>query len=678
MPVAARIAKQRRQRAAARPVVLPVAERVARRHERAIAAAFVRALDRARGRATPAELRRAVLAGGGPAQVEALYDWPGFVDELLSGMHEALWATVVDAERATLPQVRRLVGRAVAAKQQPARRQSPPRLTAQLNLANPWAVEWAARHAALLVTRIDVNTRGGIRAVVERAQRKGLSVAEQAELIASVLGPMGLTARDAVAVDRFAEHLQLTTDIRAPQRYDMVVALAERLVARRAHVIARHESIAAANAGADAIWKEARAQGLLPETFVRVWLTAQDERTCPICQPMHGMRAALGAWFVSPHDGSTVEMPPIHVQCRCTTGMAEVDADEAAALAVASAAAAGPDVAGAVAAAGTDWDSPRPLDELLQRAGSASDRVTKFENMRARAADIAAALGPADLEQALQELAGFERFAFDDATVVLWDGPGEFTRVTWREVPAERRAEVLADLITSRWARGSDGVGLSMLAQVVADEHWGLGAATEHFPRYLLRSARQAMAERPALVAAIRAYLDGSYRATQQMLTGVPGEYVTLVRAIRLGDQLGGGGVTDVDLQPLSSFSGSPHVVGQFGPDVFFVQVPKGAVVGSARTSLGCLSESEYVLAGGRGVRAFHLNAVTWDIIEHAALMWTGEGAVVGVGAAPLQTEVAGIPMGDVIEWTRAMLVNGVRGPDLMVAFARWASQRSR
>ena len=42
------------------------------------------------------------------------------------------------------------------------------------------------------------------------------------------------------------------------------------------------------------------------------WLTAQDEKTCPICEPLDGRVVALG----NPFDGG-VYFPPAHPNCRC-------------------------------------------------------------------------------------------------------------------------------------------------------------------------------------------------------------------------------------------------------------------------------------------------------------------------------------------------------------------------
>ncbi len=47
---------------------------------------------------------------------------------------------------------------------------------------------------------------------------------------------------------------------------------------------------------------------------IKTWWTNQDDRVCPICQPLHGKEIELEKWF----DG-VYENPPAHVGCRCWT-----------------------------------------------------------------------------------------------------------------------------------------------------------------------------------------------------------------------------------------------------------------------------------------------------------------------------------------------------------------------
>lgn len=71
-----------------------------------------------------------------------------------------------------------------------------------------------------------------------------------------------------------------------------------------------HEAIQAA-------WSDGVADGTLPVTSVKVWFTAEDERTCPICAPMDRTYVRVDEEFELP-DGNKVKTPPVHPNCRCT------------------------------------------------------------------------------------------------------------------------------------------------------------------------------------------------------------------------------------------------------------------------------------------------------------------------------------------------------------------------
>jgi hypothetical protein len=100
----------------------------------------------------------------------------------------------------------------------------------------------------------------------------------------------------------------------------MVDRYAQRSLNYRAITIARTETLRASNWGQLESWNQAAAQGLLNKNTVRrMWLTAEDERTCQICEPIPDMNpdgVALDEDFDTP-DGA-ITIPPAHVSCRCT------------------------------------------------------------------------------------------------------------------------------------------------------------------------------------------------------------------------------------------------------------------------------------------------------------------------------------------------------------------------
>lgn len=76
---------------------------------------------------------------------------------------------------------------------------------------------------------------------------------------------------------------------------------------KRAERIAATEVTRAYQQGSQTAWQQS---GVVAEME---WVTVRDEKVCPQCGPMDGLRAPLGGDF----DGSSP--PPLHVSCRCFT-----------------------------------------------------------------------------------------------------------------------------------------------------------------------------------------------------------------------------------------------------------------------------------------------------------------------------------------------------------------------
>ncbi len=58
----------------------------------------------------------------------------------------------------------------------------------------------------------------------------------------------------------------------------------------------------------------------------KIWYTAEDERTCPLCEPMHGVEVPLNAPFLTlsemesvgvPNYDGSIKTPMMHPRCRC-------------------------------------------------------------------------------------------------------------------------------------------------------------------------------------------------------------------------------------------------------------------------------------------------------------------------------------------------------------------------
>ena len=222
------------------------------------------------------------------------------------------------AAKAALPTIPGLVGKQTATSTPP----TPPGfvVSAFFDLTNPEAIRQAALLGAAMVTNITDNMLAALRAVVLEAQERGISVKDQARLIARELNrDVGLTRPQ---IKRLAKMKALWEEAGLSARVveQNVKALRAKMIRQRVEMIARTETLNTANAGVNELWRQAQMEGLLPATVIREWVTQSplDARNpCPICRPMDGQKRAMGEPFVSPYNGATAMHPTIHPDCVC-------------------------------------------------------------------------------------------------------------------------------------------------------------------------------------------------------------------------------------------------------------------------------------------------------------------------------------------------------------------------
>lgn len=85
---------------------------------------------------------------------------------------------------------------------------------------------------------------------------------------------------------------------------------------QRAEVIGDSESWNAKQQGKQIAWLYAQRQGFIPSTATREWITADDERVCPSCGPLHKVELPVAEQFDIPNVGKFWS-PPVHPRCRC-------------------------------------------------------------------------------------------------------------------------------------------------------------------------------------------------------------------------------------------------------------------------------------------------------------------------------------------------------------------------
>jgi SPP1 gp7 family putative phage head morphogenesis protein len=196
----------------------------------------------------------------------------------------------------------------------------PPRVEFNMsfNKTNPNSLAFARRRAGELITSIDAMTRNSVRKAIIDAFNEGLDYRATARRIKNVVG---LHPRWADAVTNFEknEYARLVkggmkeANARA-KAIERSTRYSESLKSKRATMIARTEIQIAQNEGRQEGWNQAAEQGYVDAESQKMWIIAQDERTCDICSELDGEIVPWNETFSSGH-----ETPGrVHPNCRCT------------------------------------------------------------------------------------------------------------------------------------------------------------------------------------------------------------------------------------------------------------------------------------------------------------------------------------------------------------------------
>lgn len=186
-------------------------------------------------------------------------------------------------------------------------------------------LEWTATHAAEFVTNVTATQIEGLRAVVRRA-----AVLEDMTVdgLSRAIRPMvGLYKGQAEANLKYYETL-IKNGMSEKKALDKSIRYAARQHRYRAYNIARTELAFAYNQGSYEGTKQAQEAGYIGEV-VKVWVTALDERTCPTCSGLEGMRIAMDEDFpfntkLEGRNATIKKVPPAHPSCRCAVMYEEI------------------------------------------------------------------------------------------------------------------------------------------------------------------------------------------------------------------------------------------------------------------------------------------------------------------------------------------------------------------
>ena len=282
--------------------------RVADRQAPTVERAFVVLVAAARGGKTRRRIQRALQRGNRRrALTIAVEAWQSASETWRASMVTALRDTVLAAATA--------VG---------TRMSQDPRIAFRIafSVTNPAAKQWAETQAGGLIHQITADQRAMVRATVATAFREGQTARQVAQRLADQIG---LQSRQAAALEQFRADL-VEKGLRAERVSVLTRRARDRMIRRRARSIARTEVLRASNMGQQLLWEAAVDAGEWRAQDVRrVFIVTPDDRLCPICAPLDGVRVGLQEAFVSPTNGASAVVPPIHPHCRCALGIVEAE-----------------------------------------------------------------------------------------------------------------------------------------------------------------------------------------------------------------------------------------------------------------------------------------------------------------------------------------------------------------
>lgn len=185
--------------------------------------------------------------------------------------------------------------------------------------------EWTAAHSAEFVTSVTTAQIEGLRAVVRRA-----AVLEDMSVdgLARAIRPMvGLYKQQSIANLNYYETL-IKGGMSEAKALDKAVRYAARQHRYRGYNIARTELAFAYNQASYEGTKQAQAAGYMGDT-VKVWCTADDERTCDLCGGLEGKEIAMDDDFdfktkLEGRNPTIRRVPPAHPSCRCAVIYKEI------------------------------------------------------------------------------------------------------------------------------------------------------------------------------------------------------------------------------------------------------------------------------------------------------------------------------------------------------------------
>jgi SPP1 gp7 family putative phage head morphogenesis protein len=185
------------------------------------------------------------------------------------------------------------------------------------NKTNPNSLAFAQRRAGELITSIDTLTRESIRKIIIDAFNEQIDYRATARRIKNVVGlhPKWADAVTKFEKDEFARLLKkgMKEEVARAKAMERANRYSDSLKSKRATMIARTEIQIAQNEGRYEGWKQAAQEGYVDVESQKMWVIAQDERTCEICLELDGETVGWN----EPFSNGDETPGRAHPHCRC-------------------------------------------------------------------------------------------------------------------------------------------------------------------------------------------------------------------------------------------------------------------------------------------------------------------------------------------------------------------------
>lgn len=178
---------------------------------------------------------------------------------------------------------------------------------------------WSQVYSHRLAAQVGLTSQQAVEAMVKDGINQRLPAAALADRVSSLYG---LDSRAVNALKAYSSTGKVSRD-------QTVMDMANKMLAARGDLIGSNEVFTAINFGRQMTFMKAVHMKILSKDAHKTWLTAIDERVCPVCRPMDGISVPINDVFnvVMPlpktgrgRNRKSVAhiVPPVHPNCRCT------------------------------------------------------------------------------------------------------------------------------------------------------------------------------------------------------------------------------------------------------------------------------------------------------------------------------------------------------------------------